>query len=414
MIDDSDHTIYETSTSSGAPQNRLARLGNFARIAAKSLLPLGIVAAVLYALYAYPPLQNIPRGEVGVRLNQITGTSSSIFEGTALVIPGLHSLRRLPMREQIYRPNADAKTQDKHNFQSLEGLSIGVDLSVRYAIDPAKLAEAARNLPENIGSDAIAPALDGVLYKILARYTVREIFSVKRQEIKDSIENELRPLLAQDGLQLKSILIGKIDLPKGYKVGMESLLGEELASEKMRYTLALKEKQVLQSGLEADAAKVQREKLAEAAGEEQIIAAKAQAEAMKHILPFKQKQIEQRRLEAEADKVARIKEAEGNAQARQIEAAGEAEARRKLADAGVYRQEKIGLAVNAQMSRDGALLSRHPLLIQKAMVDKLSDKISVIIAPPPTDGGFIGQTLLGKAAPGNPTDLVEENQAGEQ
>ena len=50
------------------------------------------------------------------------------------------------------------------------------------------------------------------------------------------------------------------------------------------------------------------------------------------------------------------------------------------------------------MSAEGALLSRHPLLIQKAMADKLSDKVQVIIAPPPADGGFIGKTLLGGKA----------------
>jgi hypothetical protein len=43
-------------------------------------------------------------------------------------------------------------------------------------------------------------------------------------------------------------------------------------------------------------------------------------------------------------------------------------------------------------------VTRYPLLIQKTLADKLSDKIQVIIAPPPSDGGFIGNTLLGGAA----------------
>ncbi|PKO38267.1 MAG: spfh domain / band 7 family protein, partial [Betaproteobacteria bacterium HGW-Betaproteobacteria-6] len=120
------------------------------------------------------------------------------------------------------------------------------------------------------------------------------------------------------------------------------------------------------------------------------------AEAMKHILPFKQKQIEQRGLEAEADKITRIKMAEANAQARQIEAQGEAESRRKLADAEAYRQERLGQIASAQLERDGALIQKNPLLIQKTMADKLSDKISVIIAPTPTSGGFIGNALLGR------------------
>jgi hypothetical protein len=52
------------------------------------------------------------------------------------------------------------------------------------------------------------------------------------------------------------------------------------------------------------------------------------------------------------------------------------------------------------MERDDALITRHPLLIQKTLADKLSDKITVIIAPPPADGGFIGATLLGAQGKG--------------
>ena len=48
-----------------------------------------------------------------------------------------------------------------------------------------------------------------------------------------------------------------------------------------------------------------------------------------------------------------------------------------------------------QMAKEGALITRHPLLIQKTLADKLSDKIQVIIAPPPADGDFIDAALMG-------------------
>lgn len=362
----------------------------------KGILALSIAAIGGYALYTHPPVQTVERGEVGLRVNQLTGGATDVHEGAVVVIPGLQELRRFSLRDQIYRPEEGASAAGTAPFQSVEGLSIGVDIVVRYALDPERIAILARNLPEDIGGEVVQPAVQGVLYKTLARYTVREIFSTKRSEIREAIEGELKPLLAKDGIRLQQVLIGKVDLPADYKAGMERLLSEELATEKMRYTLELKEKQVRQTELEAQADKARRETAAAAAGEEQIIAAKAQAEAMKHVLPFKQKQIEQRALEAEAAKVARIKNAEADAQARQIEATGEAESRRKLTDAEAYRQERLGQIASAQLERDGALIQRNPLLIQKTLADKLSDKISVIIAPPPSDGGFIGGTLLGK------------------
>jgi regulator of protease activity HflC (stomatin/prohibitin superfamily) len=301
-----------------------------------------------------PPLAGITPGEIGVRSNRLTGSTTQVTGGSVLVLPGVHQLRRISLREQTYQ----AAQPGESPFQSLEGMSFNVDLTVRYALDRDKLATTAASLPEDIGAEVIAPRVQGVIYKVFARYGMREIFSTKRPEIQQAIEKELTPLLASDGVLLRAVTLGKIEL-------------------------------------EALAEKARREKQAEAAGNEQIIAAKAQAEAMKHVLPFKQKQIEQRQLEMQADKIARVQTAEANAEARKIEVTAEADARRKLAEADAYRLQVTGKANSEQMARDGELLSQHPLLIQKVMADKLSDKVQVIIAPTPADGGFIGSAVIG-------------------
>jgi regulator of protease activity HflC (stomatin/prohibitin superfamily) len=308
-------------------------------------------------------------------------------------MPGLHDLRVYSLRDAPASRCRAARGRAAP-FQSLEGLSLGVD-SVRYALDPARLRALWSSLPDDLAAEIVEPAVQGAIYKIFARYTVREIFSTKRAEIQQSIESELKPRLAGDGIALRGVLIGRVDLPADYRRGMEALLAEELASEKMRYTLELKDKRVKETALDAEAEKVRRESRAEAAAREQVIAARGQEEAMKHVLPFKQRQVEQRKLEAEAERVARIRTAEGNAEARKIEAGGEAEARQRLARAEAYRLEQIGKANAEQMAREGALVTRHPLLIQKTLADKLADKIQVIIAPPPADGSFIGGRLLG-------------------
>jgi regulator of protease activity HflC (stomatin/prohibitin superfamily) len=366
----------------------------------RAALPLTVAAiAVLsaVALVRHPPLQGVGRGEVGVRINHLTGGISEWSEGSVFVLPGLQQMRVFSLRDQSWRATQMSRADGPAPLQSVEGLSLGADLTVRFALDPLKVAALAKSLPDNVAAEIVEPAAQGVIYKVFARYTVREIFSTKRAEIQAAVESELRPKLAADGVVLRHVQIGKIDLPADYRRGMESLLAEELAGEKMKYTLELKEKQVKETELAAQSEKVRREIGAEAAAREQIIAAKGQEEAMKHVLPFKQRQIEQRQLEAEAAKVTRIKAAEASAQARRIEASGEAEARQKLADAEVYRMDKVGKSNAEQMGREGALLSRHPLLIQKTMADKLSDKVQVIIAAPGSDGSFIGAGLLGTA-----------------
>lgn len=390
--------------------NPRARLGEAVWRARGRLFALGLIAAAAYGLYRNPPMETVEQGEVAMRANRVSGSQAAFGPGPVVVMPGLHDLRRYSLRDRVLRPSDSARADGAAPFQSKEGLSLGVDLNLRYALDPKRIEEIARQLPEDIDHDVVEPALQSVIYRVFTSYTVKEIYSTRRAEIQQQIVAELKPRLAADGILLRDVQLGNVDLPSEYRSGMDQLLAEELATEKIKFTLALKDQQVKESALEAEAEKVRREKAAEAAGNEQIIAARAQQEAMKHVLPFKEKQIEQRKLEAEAEKLARIRSAEGTAEARRLEAAGEADSRRKLADAETYRVEQLGKVNSAQLERDGELLSRHPLLIQKTMADKLSDKVQVIIASPPAGGGFIGSTLLGQSPPQTVAAVAEEEQ----
>lgn len=372
------------------------------RRALPPLLLLTAVTAAGYGLVTHPPVQAVPHGQAALRTNQFSGGTTEFREGSFVRIPSLHEVRLFPLRDQSYHPEAIAKATGPSPLQSVEGLSLGLDMNVRWAVDERRLAELSRKLPDNVEADVIAPAVQAVVYKQIAKHTVREIFSSQRAEIAAALEADLRAKLASDGIVLRSVQIGSVDLPPDYRRGMDQMLSDSLASERMRYTLEIADKKVKETELQAVADKVRRETAAEAAGREQVIAAKAQEEAMKHVLPFKQKQIEQRALEAQADSAARVQQAEGQAKARRIEVDAEAAARQKLADAEAYRLGQVGKANASQMAAEGALLTRHPLLVQKAMVDKLSDKVQVIIAPPGT-GGFIGSALLG----GNPAKAGE-------
>ena len=352
------------------------------------------LAALGYGLYVHPPFASVHRSEVLVRTNVFDGSANAYGAGTVLVLPAIQQVRRYPTRDQVYRPTESARAAGPAPFQSNEGLSLGVDLTIRWAIDRSRIAQMSREYPDDLNADLVRPAVQGVVYPLLSRYSVREIFSSRRAEIQQQMSKELGPKLAAVGLILRGVDMGQVDLPEDYRAEMEKLLAEELETEKIRYTLQLKEAQVRETQLVAEADKVRRQKAAEAAGEEQVIAARAQEETMKHILPFKQKQIEQRQLEAEAEKVARIRTAEGAAEARRIEARGEADSRQKLADAEAYRVEVVGKSNAGQMEREGVVIAQYPLLIQKTLAEKLSDKVQVIIAPP--GDGVVTAALLGK------------------
>ena len=390
------------------------RIGDSLPAMRRGLPRLALIAVAVCAVYGlakHPPFYTVPRGEVAVRTNLFTGHASTEREGRLLVIPGVHAVRSLPSQDRVYHATSMARADGGGALQSLEGLSLGLDLTLAWRIDEKRLPGLAESLPVDIERDLIAPALQASIYPVISQHTVREIFSSKRAEIEQQVGKNLRERLKTEGIELRSLQVGHVDLPPDYRRGMDGLLAEGLASEKMQFTLELKAKQVQQSQMEAEADKARRQTAAEAAEREQIIAARAQEEAMKHVLPFKQEQIKQRSLEAEAANAQRIKLAEGNATARKIEAQSEADARNKLADAEVYRVGQLSKVDAERMAREGALLSQHPLLIQKAMADKLSDKVQVIIAPPSISGGFIGSGLLGTSAPANANSNANTEQS---
>lgn len=349
-----------------------------------------------YGCWRHPPVQTLGTGEVGVRTNLASGQSRPFGEGPVLLVPGLHELRRYSLRDRVHRDPHSVLANGAAPFQSSEGLPLGVDLTVRYAIDREALQAVAARLPDDLDGLIVEPMLRGIAHRTFSQHTVKEIYSTKRAEIQAAIEQALGPRLKDDGLLLRGVHMGRVDLPSEYRAGMERMLAQELETEQMEHTLLLRDQQVRQAALEGEAEKVRREKIAEASAREQVIAAKAQADAMKHVIAYKQKQIEQRRLEADADKLQRVRNAEAAAEARRIEAAGEADSRRKLAEVEVFRAEGLARVASEQVEREGASLSRHPLIVQKTMAEKLSDKISVIVVPPGTDGEIIDAALLGR------------------
>lgn len=368
------------------------------RLLVRLLVVLVLIAAGVHVAL-HPPIQGIAPGEKGIRINRLTGGMAILPEGPALCLPGIHTLRRLSLRNEIYRSERSAKACAEAAFKSVEGLSLGAEVTVQYALDPTKIAAVAATLPDNVKADVIAPSVDGIVHRTFARYTVKEIFSTKRAEIQATIEKDIGAALGSQGLLVHAVMLGSIDLPPEYRQGLEGVLTEELSSEKMIYTLELREKQIKETELESEARKVQSAKQAEAQADAEVIAAKGKEEAMKHVLPLKEKEIEQRRLEAEADQVHRLKQAETEAQARRIETAAEADSRKMLAEADAYRIEVTGKASSEQLARDSELIMKNPLLIQKTLADKLSDKIQVIVAPAPRDGFFAEGILRTSSAP---------------
>jgi len=338
----------------------------------------------------------VPDGSAGVRLSQIWGVRpGTLYPGVHLVTPLIDSVALYDTREQTYSTSATSPAKagsDVLTVQAREGLVIGVAVSVRYRLDPSKLTAIHSNLPQPVGQEVVAPVVSTIYRQLAPNYETREVFALKREELRTKAADQIKARLASDGIVVREVLLRDILLPAEYAKGLEGLLLKEQQNEQLETVTQIKQKEVKIAELEAEAQKSRDVKQAEAQAQVQVLQAKAQSDAMQYTLPLKQKQIEQSKLEAEARKEATLQNAEAAAQAKIIDSKAEIERQRNLADAEANRirvtadaeANRIRVTAAADSERmkfEAAVLKQNPMLIQKIIAERLSDKLQIMMVP---------------------------------
>jgi regulator of protease activity HflC (stomatin/prohibitin superfamily) len=383
-----------------------------------------VAAGVLPILLAYSFVV-VPDGFAGVRVSQIWGARpGTLYPGVHLITPLVDSVELYDTREQTYSTLAAETTKQKGDslaVQAREGLSIGLAVAVRYRIDPRRLDTIHGNLPQDVSEQLVAPVVGTIYRSLTPNYLTREIFATKREELRAKAAEQITARLAADGIIVREVLLRDLKLPDEYAKGLEGLLLKEQENERLSTEQEIKQKEVRIAELEAEAQKSRDVKQAEAQAQVRVLQAKAEADSMQYTLPLKQKQIEQSKLEAEARKEATLQNAEAAAQAKIIDSKAEIERQKNLSDAEANRiritsaaeadREKFlaeaeanrirvtAAADHDRMQFEAAVLKQNPMLIQKIVAERLSDKLQIIMVP--VDGkNFFANDVLRSAFTG--------------
>lgn len=352
------------------PRWRLA--GRFAAIGVLTLLPALSVVVV-------------PSGSGGVRVSQLSGTlPRTLYPSTHFVVPLVQRAELYNIRDQIFTTNPAEVPKDTApvlKVHSKEGLPIGLGITIRYQLDPQRLAAMQSSLPRAVEAEIMPPVVANAFRQTISGYMIRDVFSARREEVRRAAADTIAKRLAADGVIVKEVMLRDIGLPPEYAKGLEGLLLKAQESDRLSVELEVKQKLVRSAELEADAQKVRDVKHAEGRAQITVLEAKAQADAMQHTLPLKEKQIQQSRLEAEARKEATVKNAEASAAAKVIDSKAELEKRNFLSQADAQRVRLMASADAERMQSEARVLKENPLLIQKIVAERLSDKVQIMMVP---------------------------------
>jgi regulator of protease activity HflC (stomatin/prohibitin superfamily) len=353
-------------------------------------LALRLAAAGWLPLIAGAAIAVVPAGMAGVRVSQVSGVApGTLYPGMHAVVPFVQSVVLYDIRDRVFTTSAGEAEKGKPEplkAQTKEGLPLGLAISMRYRLDPRRLPYIHANVPQPVDEELVRPVVASVFREIVPGYLVRDVFAAKREDVRGRAAETIERKLAPDGVIVKEVMLRDVQLPPEYAKGLESLLLKEQENDRLSVDVEIKQKQVRTAELEAEAAKARRVKEAEGEATVVVLQSKAQADAMQYTLPLKQKQIEQTRLEAEARKEATLKNAEATAQAKVIDSKAELEKRKLMSEAEGDHIRVVAAADAERMKSEAQVLKQNPLLIQKIIAERLSDKVQIMMVP--NDGKF--------------------------
>jgi regulator of protease activity HflC (stomatin/prohibitin superfamily) len=404
---------------------RPVRWGLAQRLAAAGVLPF---------LLAYS-IGVVPDGFAGVRVSQIWGARpGTLYPGVHLIAPLVDSVELYDTREQVYTTAASSAAANRPaplggplaatagpaagaqpevlTVQAREGLNIGLAVSVRYRLDPQRLNYIHANLPRAVGDEVVAPTVATIYRQLAPNYITREIFATKREELRSAASNAITSRLASDGIIVREVLLRDLKLPEEYAQGLEGLLLKEQENERLGTETEIKQKQVKIAELEAEAQKSRDVKQAEAQAQVRVLQAKAESDSMQYTLPLKQKQIEQSKLEAQARKEATLQNAEAAAQAKVIDSKAELERQKNLSDAEANRIRVTAAADAERMKFEAAVLKSNPMLIQKIIAERLSDKLQIMMVPIDGKNFFANDVLRSAFSSASASASAEDPEDG--
>jgi prohibitin 1 len=196
--------------------------------------------ALLFALSS--ALVVVPAGHVGVidLFGQVTPTT--LKSGIRLVNPLARVVKMSVQTQEI---------KETMNVPSKEGLSVEIDVSGLYHLDPEQAAEVYRSVGQNYVDVLFTPQFRSTSRGVTAGYDARALYTSQREQLSDAIAQQLRERVGPRGIVVEGTPIRRLDLPKGLAASIEEKLRSEQESQRMEFVIQREKQEADRKRIEA-------------------------------------------------------------------------------------------------------------------------------------------------------------------
>jgi regulator of protease activity HflC (stomatin/prohibitin superfamily) len=207
----------------------------------RTILPALGVLVILGGLF-FASFRVVPGGYVGVQILFGRIDNQPLMEGLNLINP-LKQLHIMSARTQEMFEHADVPSK--------EGLTVGLEVSVLYHLDPSAAPTVYRSLGEGYARVFILPQLRSVIRGATVNHEAKDLYTSGREVIAQQIQDELHKMLGERGIVLEKVLLRKIGLPKMVEDAINTKLAAEQDAERMRFVLQKERQEAERKRVEA-------------------------------------------------------------------------------------------------------------------------------------------------------------------
>ncbi len=175
----------------------------------------------------------IPAGHVGVIDFFGTVSENTLKSGINFVNP-LARIVKMSIKTQ--------EIKEVMEVPSKEGLTVQLEVSVLYHLNPEKAADVYKTVGEEYESVILEPQFRSVTRGVTASFEAKALYTSEREHLSTLLLSEIIKATSERGITVESAPLRRVTLPAGLSASIEQKLQSEQESQRMQFVLT-KEKQ---------------------------------------------------------------------------------------------------------------------------------------------------------------------------
>jgi prohibitin 1 len=147
-----------------------------------------------------------------------------------------------PLARVVQMSIQTQELKEAMDVPSKEGMTMGIEVSVLYHLDPEKAADVYRSVGPEFVRVILEPQFRSITRGVTASYEAKALYTSEREALAQMISAELKKVVEARGIVIESTPMRRLTLPAKITSAIEDKLSADQESQRMTFILT-KEKQ---------------------------------------------------------------------------------------------------------------------------------------------------------------------------